>query len=438
MLRSSAFVLALALAAPVFLLPAATQAGDRSLPMRFDLRAQGTADACGAKCPSWISATGAITSDSARDFLLFAKGQSLAGATVVLDSDGGSVIGALALGREIRKLALNTTVGRVVDLPATSNGGSRVAVLPRADCESMCAFVLLAGVERTVPAEARVMVHQIWLGDRREDPTAMSYSAEDLVLVQRDIGRLARYTAEMGASIDLLDLALRIPPWEPMHAMTPDELRATRLATDVLPPPVAATVASSPAAAAAAPPVRGLTDGARASAISAQRWAMVDRDGTQTLARSHPLTVEGESIGSFDLVVACGGSSGNFDVRYVEHRHRGENLPVPDSLAAVTMRVGGTAATLKVASSDRRGTPDELVTYAAGSVPAAVIGAFASPGNRSVVIETESDGMVTVTRLGNTGAVVNLPRLTASCGKGIGDRAELAPRKTGGMAAAAQ
>ena len=436
MLRSFALLIAFAFAAPVFLLPAATAAGDRSLPMRFDLRAQGTAEGCGVKCPAWIAATGAITSDSARDFLLFAKGRNLAGATVVLDSDGGSVIGALALGREVRKLALNTTVGRVVDLPATANGESRVAVLPRADCESMCAFVLLAGIERTVPAEARVMVHQIWLGDRREDPTATNYSAEDLVLVQRDIGRLARYTAEMGASIDLLDLALRIPPWEPMHALTRDELRGTRLATEDLTAPVAATVSSSPAAA-AAPPVRRVTDGARASAspISAQRWAMVDRDGTTTLARSHPLTVEGESIGSFDLVVACG-ASGNFDVRYIEHRRRGENLPVPDSLGTVTMRVGGTAATLKVASSARRGEPDELVTYAAGSVSASVIGAFASPGNRSVVIETESDGMVTVTRLGNTGAVVNLPRLTASCGKGIGDRAELAPRKTGGMAAA--
>ena len=71
---------------------------------------------------------------------------------------------------------------------------------PNADCESMCAFVLLGGVRRSVPADARVMVHQIWLGDRREDPTAASYSAEDLVLVQRDIGRLAQYTAEMGAS----------------------------------------------------------------------------------------------------------------------------------------------------------------------------------------------------------------------------------------------
>jgi hypothetical protein len=435
MLRSFASVIALALAAPVFLLPAAASASDRALPMRFDLRAQGRADACGVKCLSWISAAGAITADSARDFLLFAKGQNLSGATVVLDSDGGSVIGALALGREIRKLSLNTTVGRVVDLPATTNAEPHVAVLPRADCESMCAFVLLAGVQRTVPAEARVMVHQIWLGDRREDPTAASYTAEDLVLVQRDIGRLARYTAEMGASMDLLDLALRIPPWEPMHALTRDELRTTRLATDDLTAPVAATVAASPAAA-SAPPVRRVTDGARASAINAQRWAMVDRNGTMTLARSHPLTVEGEDIGNFDLVVACGEGSGNFDVSYVERRRSGEHIPVPDALGSVTMRVGGVSAALKVASSDLRGTPDELLTYAAATVPASVIGAFAAPGNHSVVVETESKGMVTVIRLGNTGAQINLPQLTANCAKGVGARAELTPRKTGGMAAA--
>ena len=96
----------------------------------------------------------------------------------------------------------------------------------------MCAFVLLAGVHRTVPPEARVMVHQIWLGDRRDDPTAANYSAEDLVLVQRDIGRLAQYTAEMGGSIELLDLALRIPPWEPMHALTRDEMQRMHVATE--------------------------------------------------------------------------------------------------------------------------------------------------------------------------------------------------------------
>ena len=161
--------------------------------MRFDLRLQGPAEACGATCKTLISAAGAITADTARDFKLFAQthdlGRDLTGATVVLDSDGGSVLGAIALGREIRRLALTTTVGRIVDLgPPPEQSAPRAVLSPRADCESMCAFVLLGGVRRSVPAEARVMVHQIWLGDRREDPTAANYSAEDLVLVQRDIG----------------------------------------------------------------------------------------------------------------------------------------------------------------------------------------------------------------------------------------------------------
>ena len=148
--------------------------------------------------------------------------------------------GAIALGREVRKLKLATTVGTLVDLPADSEEQPRVTFSPQADCESMCAFVLLGGVRRTVPAESRVMVHQIWLGDRREDPTAAGYSAEDLVLVQRDIGRLARYTADMGASADLLEVALRIPPWEPMHALTRDELRLTKLTTEDVDAPVTA------------------------------------------------------------------------------------------------------------------------------------------------------------------------------------------------------
>jgi hypothetical protein len=103
------------------------------------------------------------------------------------------------------------------------------SIVPRADCESMCAFVLLAGAKRVVPPEARVRVHQIWLGDRRDDAAAASYSAEDLVLVQRDIGKLAQYTIEMGGSVELLELSLRIPPWEPMRVLTRDEMRRMNL-----------------------------------------------------------------------------------------------------------------------------------------------------------------------------------------------------------------
>jgi hypothetical protein len=432
--RSLGLAVALALTAQVFLLPA--QASDRTLPMHFDLRLQGPSNVCGAKCQTWISASGAISADSARDFLLFAQGRDLSKTTMVLDSDGGSVLGAIALGREIRRLALTTMVGRVVDLgQATGRDAARATLVPRADCESMCAFVLLAGMHRVVPPEARVMVHQIWLGDRREDPTAANYSAEDLVLVQRDIGRLAQYTAEMGASIDLLDLALRIPPWEPMHAMTRDELSRTRLATEEVSPPVAATIAASPPPSTSQPAPR-VTSGLRITPISEQHWAMVERSGAAALARHHPLTVEGEDIGSFDLVVACGSGSASYDVSYVERRHTGEHTPLPIELGAVTMRLGDTAAQLKVASSERRAEPDELLTYAAGTVTAELIGKFAAAGNHSMVIETKSDGMTTTIRLGNTGAQQDLPRLAASCSKVVGDRAELPVRKTGGLAAA--
>src|SRR4029078_3386846 len=187
--------------------------------------------ACATTCRSWVSASGAITSETPHDFEAFAKKHKLDGATIALDSDGGSVLGALALGRAIRKLGMTTTVGKTIDLSLADDGKKRAKLQPRAYCESMCAFVLLAGAERRVPAEARVMVHQIWLGDRRDDPTAANYSAEDLVVVQRDIGRLARYTVEMGGGVDLLEIALKIPPWEPMRMLSREELRTMKVLT---------------------------------------------------------------------------------------------------------------------------------------------------------------------------------------------------------------
>ncbi|HEY6832133.1 MAG TPA: hypothetical protein VI251_06545 [Pseudolabrys sp.] len=434
--RALSLAAALAMAASVLSLPLSARASDRSLPMHFDLRLQGPADICGTKCKAYISAVGAITADTPNDFVSFAQSRNLTGATVVLDSDGGSVHGAITLGREIRKLALDTTVGRMVDLAAPKLGSPRATFSPRANCESMCAFVLLAGVRRVVPPEAQVMVHQIWLGDRRDDPTAATYSAEDLVLVQRDIGRLARYTAEMGASIDMLDLSLRIPPWEPMHAMTRDELQTMRVATDDSVAPTGAAVATAPAA----PPMQlitPVTNGVAATEISEKRWAVVDRTGgAASLARRHPLTIEGDDIGSFDLMVSCGAGSGAYDIAYLEHRHDGDRTPLPPALGKVTMLAGGQQAALKVVSSERHADPGELVTYAAGSVPAALIDGFAALGTHSLLIETTSGNIRTGIRLGNTGAQQSLPQLAASCRKAPGDRAELTVRKVGGLAAA--
>ena len=206
-------------------------AADKPAPMRFEWRVEGPAQQCGADCRTWISATGVITEDTARAFEAFARSNDVRGAKLVLNSEGGSVLSALALGRAIRKFDMTTTVGRTTLLPAVGIEAPRATISNSASCESMCAFLLLAGSRRYVPVEARVLVHQIWLGAKSKRARETTYTAEELQLVQRDIGRLTRYTAEMGGSMELIETALRVPPWEPMHRLNADELRRMKITT---------------------------------------------------------------------------------------------------------------------------------------------------------------------------------------------------------------
>ena len=197
-----------------------------------------------------------MTSDSPKDFDEFARGRELGGATIVLDSSGGSVNDSIALGRRWRSLGALTTVG--ISIQTHTAKGDRVSVVPEAYCESMCVFLLLSGKTRYVPEAAHVRVHQIWMGDRADDAKAASYTAQDMMIVERDIGRLAKYAFDMGGTGDLLSLSLNVPPWEDLHELSRDELRLTNLSTteavaEVLPQ---ADVAAAPVAALTAKPVQ--------------------------------------------------------------------------------------------------------------------------------------------------------------------------------------
>jgi hypothetical protein len=205
---------------------------ERKQPMKFGWVA------CEPNCRGWISAVGIITGDTPKDFEDFARGRQLGGATVVLDSSGGSVNDAITLGRRFRNLGLLTTVG--ITQQNRSGQSARPSVSGEAYCESMCVFLLLSGKKRYVPEAAHVRVHQIWMGDRADDARAASYSAQDLMIVERDIGRLAKFTFDMGGAGDLLSLALNVPPWEDLHELDAGELKLTNLVTtdlvaDVLP-----------------------------------------------------------------------------------------------------------------------------------------------------------------------------------------------------------
>ena len=248
-LLGTAVLCLLSMAAPF---RCAAQAGttleERKMPMKFGWVA------CQPNCRGWVSAVGIVTADTPKEFDDFARGRELAGATVVLDSSGGSVNDSIALGRHFRELGMLTTVG--VSVSTHTPAGDRASISPEAYCESMCVFLLLSGKTRYVPEPAHVRVHQIWMGDRADDAKAASYTAQDLTIVERDVGRLAKYTFDMGGAGDLLSLSLNVPPWEDLHELSQTELRLTNLVTtdviaDVLPQ---ADVA--PTGALAAKPVR--------------------------------------------------------------------------------------------------------------------------------------------------------------------------------------
>jgi len=196
---------------------------ERKLPMRFSWIA------CQPNCRGWVSAVGIVTADSPQDFDEFARGRQLGGATIVLDSSGGSVNDSITLGRRWRNLGALTTVGNSTQTRTAQ--GDRASVAPEAYCESMCVFLLLSGKTRYVPEAAHVRVHQIWMGDRADDAKAASYTAQDLMIVERDIGRLAKFTFDMGGAGDLLSLSLSVPPWEDLHELSRAELQLTNLVT---------------------------------------------------------------------------------------------------------------------------------------------------------------------------------------------------------------
>jgi hypothetical protein len=375
---------------------------DNSSPMRFTLFTEGPPETCGTTCRPLIGASGMITVDTARQFITFVRDNGLqttpgaqADATVVLESDGGSVLGAIDLGRAIRRFGFATTVGHVVE-HRSSTSVKNGETIGRADCQSMCGFVLLAGVHRHVPPDGQVLVHQIWLGDRREDAVAANYTAEDLVVVQRDIGAILQYTADMGGDVELVALSLRVPPWEPMRALTREELRRMKLDQDDVPAsPAVAKTAAGPT----------LPDEAALKVPSNGRgWMATLRAGQPVLARTHPLTLEGERIGSFSLFIACGPTPDTFNLTYRELRSGPADRGVPRSVAQVALVLDDHLQQLKILSSERAIRGGELESVATAVLPARLVRPLGSDNPASMTLETESLGNPrTVIRIGNVG-----------------------------------
>jgi hypothetical protein len=229
----------------------------------------------------------------------------------------------------------------------------------------------------------------------------------------------------MGGDMELVALSLKVPPWEPMRALTREELRRTKL--DATEPQAQVASAIKTVAGPA-----GVDDDVARAPINGRGWLTVSRSGRPALARTHPLTFEGERIGDFDLYFSCSAAPDSFALTYRETRFGPADHGPPRAISQIGIVIDGQAQPLKIASSEKKVRRGELESVASAVLPARLVRVLASDGPAAMTVETDSTGNPrTSIRVGNSGFGRAFRDLDRGCGQSRGrdKEAQTAPAK---------
>jgi hypothetical protein len=182
------------------LMPLPQPDGAMAKPMTFELVGGGK-----------LMATGTITSGISESFAaeIGKRGDYIK--TVVLNSPGGSVTDALAMGRLIRenKFATEVEAGKY--------------------CASSCPLVFAGGLERRAGDKATIGVHQI-----AALSSANAQPRDEMSAAQNISARCQRYLGDMGISLQVWVHAMETPH-DKLFVFKPDELKSLNLVTAVAP-----------------------------------------------------------------------------------------------------------------------------------------------------------------------------------------------------------
>jgi hypothetical protein len=157
-----------------------------------------------------VMVTGAIAPGDAARLTDYLDGLPEAPATIALNSPGGSVSDALAIGRQLRARGIETRVGS------------------KAVCLSACPYVLAAGAERVVSREAAVGVHQHYFGQSTVLPAFLAVAD-----IQRGQAEVLTYLHEMGIDPMLVAKAMQTDASD-IYILVPQELKDFSLATELI------------------------------------------------------------------------------------------------------------------------------------------------------------------------------------------------------------
>lgn len=142
--------------------------------MRFVI-ARASSPLCDPNCPEWISAEGMVTPDTPDAFAEFLKTTGGRQLPVVINSKGGDLFGALAIGRMIRKNGLDTAVAKTLfiqcsperdDCKPVDGAYIGAAVGSGGECRAVCPLVLAGGIRRFVGSKANLWVRELALQPR--------------------------------------------------------------------------------------------------------------------------------------------------------------------------------------------------------------------------------------------------------------------------------
>jgi hypothetical protein len=215
---------------------------------------------CEPNCPQWIAAQGRIVPGTAAQFRKVLRQLGQRKLPVLIDSGGGAVNDALAIGRLIRAGGLTVAVTRTEFTPcaptdtrcrkAKTAGELRgLAQGHLSKCASACAFVLAGGAQRLVGRGTGVGVHQISMTLLRYQVwTRRSFGVpvetRRTLVSRQKVGqshaesrstyaRIAQYFAEMGIGDYVMTLIMQTPN-DTIRWLNPGELHLTALATHFL------------------------------------------------------------------------------------------------------------------------------------------------------------------------------------------------------------
>ena len=194
------------------LMPLPQPDGALAGPMTFELVSGGKLMATGTIAPG-ISEAFATEIGKRGDYIK----------TVVLNSPGGSVTDALAMGRLIRekKFATEVEAGKY--------------------CSSSCPLVFAGGVERRAGDKATIGVHQVAaIRSATGGPPG-----DEMSVVQNISARCQRHLGDMGISLQAWVHAMETPH-DKLFVFKPDELKALNIVTAAPASAPVATPSSSP------------------------------------------------------------------------------------------------------------------------------------------------------------------------------------------------